>query len=284
MRRGAAASVSLGIILLAGLPACGTEPVRSEGSVAPAASSTTAAPGKPLVLLSVAGGDGGLRLQQEGTAAVRIRIVSVHGGAVTSGPGYDGGRAIKFPTFHRHARSYPRAVVAVSNGSSASRDPMDPGTKDLTWGADVELDETSWAARGVDNGDNVVQRGLSGETALFKAEVDHRHAACSVTGTAGTLSVRASEALRPRHWYQVRCERSGGRLGVFVTDLSGGGGQYARETVGAIGDISFPDPTAPLAIGGKIGQDGRIVTSATDQFNGSLDRPFLVVGRVEMPL
>lgn len=280
-RRSALMTLASALVVPLAAAGCSSTPIRPVAeTVTPEPVSDV--PAHPLVLLKVASGSGEPR--QEGSAQVSVGIDTYRGGRVTTSPGRGGGAALDFPAFEETARLYPRAVVTVHNDTPL--DQLNPGSQDLMWGADVKLDERSWSAVGVDNGDNIVQRGLSDEPALFKAEADHRHAACTVIGNDGTLIVRAPETLQPGRWYQVKCERSGDRLGVFVTEYlaDGGSRQYSHEAAGPVGDIDFPDPQTPLTVGGKVGSDGRILKSATDQFNGSIDNPFLVLGRVDVRL
>jgi len=227
-----------------------------------------------VVSLGVAGTDGRPRITQTGVADVQVEVSSSDGGALRTGRGPQGGAAIRFPAYTR-AESYPRAVVRVQ-GSGAD---LTPGELPFSWGADVRLDRTS-AGTPVDNGDNVVQRGLSSDDALFKAEVDRDRAACTARGDEGTVIVRSRRALDPGRWYRVLCVRDGDRLSVQVTDLTGGrtGRPWTSTASGPIGLIGFADPAIPLSVGGKLSHDGTVISSATDQFNGELTRPVVRFG------
>ncbi len=229
-------------------------------------------PDDPAVLLGLSGkGD---EIVQQGTAKVRIGIVDIKRGTVRVVPGRDRRPALDFPAYTTDDADYPRAVVAVSN--AGREDQLNPGTKDFMWGADLRLDDKSYGTGGVDNGDNLVQRGTSGQSTLFKAELDKDRAACTVRGDQGELIVRASERVRPGWWYRVRCERRAAELAVFVTeyDPNGDSHSYASRVSGVVGDVSWTDPTIPLTVGGKIGEDGDLIASATDQFNGLVMYPY----------
>jgi len=256
-----------------GAAACSSGPVLPEGSDAAVAAYTEddGPPADPVVLLET--DESGVVRQAGSAAAVEVRVVRLKKGAIGAAPVGDRW-AIDYPRFRKDDARYPRAVLRVT--STGPQDELDPAGRDLVWGADIRIDRAS-AGNDVDNGDNIVQRGLSGDPAFFKAELDNDRAACTVTGRGGTLVVRASEYVRPGRWYRVRCSLAGNQLAVFVTELGddGPGRSYASRAEGRVGTIAFRDPTTPLAVGGKIGHDGRIVRSATDQFNGLVLDPYL---------
>lgn len=214
------------------------------------------------------------RVTQLGVAKVRIGEAELDNGSFDIVDGRDDEPALDFPEFSADDDDYPRAVVTVSNAGDA--DQLSPGTRNFMWGADFRLDKLSQGL-GVDNGDNVVQRGLSSDPAYFKAEVDKDRAACTVYGTEGRLIIRASEQLTTGRWYRIRCERTADELAVYVTefDPDGGSRQYASRIKGSVGDVTAVAPTTPLTIGGKVGRDGGLLASATDQFNGLVMNPLL---------
>src|SRR5690606_25565528 len=96
-----------------------------------------------------------------------------------------------------------------------------PDDRDFSWGASFRLDAVS-TGNPVDNGDNLIQRGLSSQPAMFKAELDLRRPGCTLKGTEGELIVRAATKVEPGIWYAVRCERQGDRLTVRVWEYRGG--------------------------------------------------------------
>jgi hypothetical protein len=172
---------------------------------------------------------------------------------------------------------YPRAVLVVRN--SSTQDDLSPGDEDFWWGADFQLDAVSTAHTGPDNGDNLLQRGLWGESAEYKAEADLRRASCAVHGTAGTLLVRARMNAQAGEWYRMRCYRGAAGLTVTVRELGddGWGPTISAHVSGPVGAVSFP-ASMPVSIGGKVAADGQLIRSATDQFNGWIANPVIAIG------
>lgn len=263
-------------VLAATAAGCASGPVLPEGSDAAVAASTTDSglPVDPAVHLET---DDSGELTQLGSADVEIGVVTLDAGELGAQPMAPNRWAIDFPAFTSDADRYPRAVVVVSN--AGFDDQLDPAGRDFVWGADIHVDELS-SGNAVDNGDNVVQRGISSDETFFKAELDDDRAACTATGRSGTLIVRANEFVRPGRWYRLRCSLAGDQLAVFVTELDadGTGRSYASRVDGRVGTIAFTDATIPLTVGGKVGDDGRVMRSATDQFNGLVANPFLAFG------
>lgn len=202
-----------------------------------------------------------------------LAVPSLDGGTValdTTVP--TGPVALVLPGF-RDEDVVPRAVIRISNSDADDR--LEPAEQAFSFGADVRLDAESFGSD-VDNGDNVLQRGLSSDDALFKAELDDHRPACTVRGTNGEVKVRAEDAIAPDRWYRVLCHRTGDQVVLEVTDLEDGSRREHTES-GRIGSVSFPDPSIPLSIGGKLAHNGDLIRSATDQFNGSVARPVLTI-------
>lgn len=244
-----------------------------------ATATTSTPPGRtkqPTLLLEPsATGD---RFTQLGTAEVETSVVSLAGGRIRTAPGPFAGRAMMLPAFTAAAR-YPRAVIKVTNASR--HDQLSPGTAAFAWGADFRLDRRSESATDpVDNGDNLIQRGLFGEPAEYKAELDMRRGGCTATGTRGTVIVRTRELVRPRVWYRMRCLRRGNTLTVTVAQLDAGPGVcQSAHASGPIGAIRIAR-AIPVSIGGKLAPDGAVIRSATDQFNGEIANPVIdIFGR-----
>ena len=266
--------------VLAALTACSTDPVyvprpERDRPDRPDADAL-GLPADPLVLLEPGPRPG--EAAQRGSLAVEIGLVTLDGGRIEVATGRDGQPAFRFPPFVGDAAMpYPRAVFEVTTGGPA--DPMSPGRRDFAWGADFRLDEDSFGIP-ADNGDNVIQRGLSSHPTMFKAEVDGDRAACTVQGDEGLQIVRASELVRPGWWYRVRCRRTGDELAVLVTEYqpSGKVRTYASQVDGPIGDVTMQTPDTPLTVGGKVGMDGEILQDASDQFNGLVMNPVLAIG------
>ncbi|NPC97956.1 hypothetical protein [Nocardioides sp. zg-DK7169] len=229
------------------------------------------APADAVVLLGV---DGAGRPRQLGSAEVRVGALSLDGGRiVVRGTSPVGDRALRLPAFAPDPGPYPRAALTVA--PVGARDLLEPGTRPFTWGTDFRVDRSTGTSA-VDNGDNLVQRGLSNDAGFFKAELDQRRPGCTVTGSEDTLIVHASERVVPGRWYHLRCELSAGELAVHVTELTGedGARSFASHVSGFVGDVRF-EHGVPLAIGGKVGLDGRLLPHATDQFNGRIAAPYV---------
>jgi hypothetical protein len=147
------------------------------------------------------------------------------------------------------------------------------------WGADFQLDAVSTDPSGPDNGDNLIQRGLWGQSAEYKAEVDLRRASCAVHGTEGTLLVRAKMSADSGTWYRMRCIRGSDSLTVTVRELGadGWGPTSEAQVTGPVGAVDYP-ASMPISIGGKIAPNGALIKSATDQFNGWIANPVIQIG------
>ena len=283
MRSGARVALAVTMGSAAMVSACASDPIYIPSPVdTPSVDAEELGlPADPLVLLrpGAGAGAGAERIIQRGGLSVDIELVTLDGGTVDVVQGRDGQAGFRFPAFVRDpALPYPRAIIEVA--STGDGDPMSPGTRDFTWGADFRIDKDSFGSA-IDNGDNLVQRGLSSHPTMFKAEVDGDRAACTVIGDEGTQIIRASERVRPGWWYRLRCQRTGDELAVFVTEYepSGDVNTYASRVAGLIGDVTMPTPETPLTVGGKIGADGGILDNASDQFNGIVMNPVLAIGR-----
>jgi hypothetical protein len=270
--------LGVGLALVATLTACESSSDRSDrsdrGDRGDADATTSALPTDAALLLEPA--DDGDTVEQLGTADVTVTWSRIDDGRARPTPGPDGTRALDMPDFTTQA-AYPRAALVVRNATD--RDALSPGTQDVMWGADFQLDPVSTSHSGPDNGDNLLQRGLWGQSAEYKAEVDLRRASCAVHGTEGTLLVRAEMHAEPGTWYRMRCLRHSDELTVTVREhTSDGWGPETEATVtGPVGSLDFP-PSMPVAIGGKISPTGGLIRSATDQFNGSIANPVIRIG------
>lgn len=271
------AARGLGAAALAGaltLSACGSPVVVPDpaggADVTRAASAASAPPDSVVVLRVEAGG----RVRQHGSAEVAVSTLSVDGGRIAArGASPGAGAALRLPAFSPDPGPYPRAVLAVT--PEGPRDLLEPGTRPFTWGADFRVDRRTGTSA-VDNGDNLIQRGLSNDAGFFKAELDHRRPGCTVTGSEDTLVVHASERVLPGHWYHLRCELTPGDLAIHVTELpvEETPRSFASHVSGFVGDVRFDERT-PLTVGGKVGLDGKPLPNATDQFNGRVAAPYL---------
>ncbi|MQW74770.1 hypothetical protein GHK92_02690 [Nocardioides sp. dk4132] len=273
----AARGGGLGVAALAGvlaLPACGSPTVVPDpagDADAARGASGAAAPADAVVVLRI---DPDGRVRQHGSADVAVKTLSVDGGRVTPrGASPGAGPAMRLPAFSPDPGPYPRAVLAVT--PAGPRDLLEPGTRPFAWGADFRVDSDTGTSA-VDNGDNLVQRGLSNDPGFFKAELDQRRPGCTVTGSEDTLVVHASERVVAGRWYHLRCELTPGELAVYVTELPADDTprSFASHISGFVGDVRFEDRT-PLTVGGKVGLDGKPLPHATDQFNGRVAAPYL---------
>jgi hypothetical protein len=220
--------------------------------------------------------DGGTRFAQLGSADVTVSWSRIDAGRAEPISGPEGTHALDMPDFTTASR-YPRAALVVRNATDT--DHLSPGSHDFMWGADFQLDEVSTAHPGPDNGDNLLQRGLWGQAAEYKAEVDLRRASCAVHGAEGTLLVRARMNTEPGKWYRMRCFRAADSLTVSVSELGvdGWGPEVEARVNGPVGSVDYP-ASMPVSIGGKIAPNGKLIQSATDQFNGWIANPVIQIG------
>lgn len=184
------------------------------------------------------------------------------GDSVSTGQSWDGSRAIRFPSSSVAGDGESLAIVVAPDAAKLS-----PGDEPFSFGADVRLYPHSSGAS--DNGDNVMQRGLYGETSQFKLQVDNRRPSCVVRGVDGDLSVKATGPLEAG-WYRLACERSAMSVSLTVTPIEDGrlGVPDRVEEVGRVGSVL---PSGHLSIGAKTNPDGVSVPQNSDQFNGLID-------------
>ncbi|TIC81544.1 hypothetical protein E8D34_17840 [Nocardioides sp. GY 10113] len=264
---------ALGCALLTAT-ACGVQDEQEPpASTTPITPSPTAevADGPTTVRIEARGGEP----VQVGSADVDVTVATLAGGEVTAAKAPEGVGALRFPTYRGQGR-YPRAVVVVTN--AGPDDALNPGQRPFTWGTDFNV-ATDSAGRAEDNGDNLVQRGLYSEPTLYKAELDLGRPACVVQGDLGTVTVRSEVTVIPGLWYHMECRREGMEVTVTTWPLADPSDMSERTVVGATGDVTPADPRVPMSIGGKVSANGVIVASATDQMNGDLATPFLVIGK-----
>ncbi len=103
--------------------------------------------------------------------------------------------------------------------------------------------------------------------------MDHGKVSCRVAGTDGELVVALDRPVAAEQWHRVLCTRDGDQLELVVTTLGsdGPGEPLTAAASGPIGSVDLA-PGTPLSVGGKLGADGAIVTSSSDQLNGRVDR------------
>jgi hypothetical protein len=215
-----------------------------------------------------------------GTGDFDVRVSRMDDGSLAVVEGLDGQPAFAFPEY-RDSLSYPRAGIAISN--AGSEDQLNPGEQDFVFGADFRLDAKS-VGRDEDNGNNVIQRGLSSDPVMFKLDIDADHRpGCAIKTAEGRVQIYARQPVEDDLWHRVHCERQGDTLHVIVSEYlpTGQVTTSGRSTTGAAGDVTFADAETPVAVGAKMAKNGGLITSATDQFNGDIANPFLLIGRVD---
>lgn len=205
-----------------------------------------------------------------GAVALTVRTVTHNGGSVASSSGRSG-NAVRFPAFR--SSNPPLAALAVTDRDGA--DDLAPGTARFRFGADFTLDATSQGSK-VDNGNNLVQRGLWGHPMQYKLEVDGKRPVCRVKGASGAVQVRSSVTVTPDTWYRAVCERNGSKVTLSVTRL-GNGASWTSSATGATGSLRPSSASVPLSVGGKLDASGRLMTGSADQFNGKVDNAFVNV-------
>jgi len=212
---------------------------------------------------------GALTLRNAGPEPFTVRVATLAGGTLRSVRDPDGGRALRFPTYRERD---PRGAVMTATSSSVT-DPLAPGTSVVSFGADFTLNARSEGG-GPDDGNNLIQRGLSDDPAQYKIQIEGRRVSCRVAGDAGEVLVEAKRPIVPKTWYHVSCTREGNQvklqLGAFGASLE------PTLKVGATGAV-YVSAETPLVIGGKATAAGMPVSSDSDQFNGVVDNVFLEI-------
>ena len=216
-----------------------------------------------------------------GTALTKQRVVSTNSGTAVSVASFAGsGDAGDYPTYSG-AENGPRAVVSMVN--TTETDALTPLSKEFFFGADINTDAVSTGTI-YDNGNNIFQRGLYGDRAQYKLQVDHGYAMCRVKGDTDTIALTSKLLMPSGEWFRVRCYRSvqstGDQLWLDVAPIYRDGtlGTVVRSKSGIkwIGRLTFPINT-PVSIGGKLISATQI-HSQSDQFNGLIDNPVLDIG------
>ena len=212
-----------------------------------------------------------LRLRNAGSEPFQVHVATLAGGTLLSVPDPDGGRALRFPPYRTRE---PRGAVVVTASTSSVTDPLAPGTSAFTFGGDFTLDARSEGG-GSDDGNNLIQRGLSDDPAQYKIQIEARRVSCVVAGEAGQVVVKAKRLIVPGTWYHVSCTRDGDQVILQLGAV--GASQEPSIEVGATGAVYVTAET-PLVIGGKATASGVVIVSDSDQFNGLVDNVFLEIG------
>lgn len=209
-----------------------------------------------------------------GTAVVVAQMVTRDGGQGFAAEGHSG-TALRLPAYSS-STAESRAVLRLNNATSV--DGLSPGTANFAFGATAKLDAASQGTK-VDNGNNLLQRGLQADAAQYKLDLDGRYPGCTVKGSLGKVSVRIREAVSPDDWYSLLCARSESTITLTVDHHYDDGTTVRRvkSATGLIGDVTMANSTMPLSVGGKLKANGVISVASTDQFNGLIDDVFLRV-------
>ena len=205
-----------------------------------------------------------------GGTALSVRLLTHNGGTASTTSSHNRGTALRLPAFK--AGSPPLAVLVVNDTTGG--DDLSPGTAKFRFGASFALDQKSTGSS-ADNGDNLVQRGLFGARAQYKIQIDNKRPSCRVKGSAGAVHVTADRSVTPGEWYRALCSRDGSTVTLQVRRLSDGA-KWTYRASGATGSVAPPSST-PLSVGGKVTEGGRLMTGASDQFNGRVDDVFVNV-------
>ena len=211
------------------------------------------------------------RVTNSGDADLSISVVTADGGRLRWLNQH--GQAIRTPEY-RATDSEPRALLSVRN-AGGDADALSPGDASFSFGADFALDAVSDGSS-VDNGDNLIQRGLATDEVQYKLELDNRRPSCRILGSTGDVRVVSPVQVRAGAWYRVRCLRHPASVTLTVTDLATGKETVTTEA-GETGLLDASSRSIPLSVGGKLNSDGSLVQSATDQFNGAIDQVMLSV-------
>lgn len=192
--------------------------------------------------------------------------------AVTEPTGASG---VQFPS-HADAVAGDLAAIRLSSPDGA----LDVGARDFTIGADVRLSADA-VRSDRDDGDNVFQRGLFGSTGQFKVQLDNGRPSCRVKGHLGSVIVKSPKPVESERWYRLVCERREDAVTMFVAPITSGQSLEPKSWTiyrgfGRTGALRFSESSPFASIGAKINRRGGIVRKAPDQFNGSIDRVFLI--------
>jgi hypothetical protein len=229
--------------------------------------------GERLLLLRFA--PGADRLANSGAAPLDVDEVTAGAGTARHEAGPHGG-AIRLPAYESDPRDF--AVVRVR--SHGGQDWLRPGDTDFAFGALFSVDRES-SGSPVDDGDNLLQRGLYQGPSIYKLQLDRHHLSCLVRGMRGELLVKAPDVVTPGQWYRARCLRRGDAVSLLYARVTDEGPEPWTVVTGRgpIGSVIMPRDT-PLSIGGKLDVDGSLASSSTDQFNGAIDGAFFrLIGR-----
>jgi hypothetical protein len=213
--------------------------------------------------------NGSPNLKSSGSAAVTTGIASAGDGVVAAVRRKGAGRAARFEPFDPGTPARLAVVVVRPNGN----DRLSPGNGAFAFGAAFKLDAKSQGSD-VDDGNNLLQRGLYGDAAQYKIQIDGNRLSCRVKGSAGAVLVNASSKLAPGRWHRARCARNNNVVKLVLHERTKQGvKKRVWKRSGSIGSVAFSAGT-PMSVGGKVNNSGEVLSSASDQFNGRVDNVF----------
>ena len=207
----------------------------------------------------------GQPIRNSGTALADVALVQVNNPDSHFELSQSGGLALELPDYSGVSEGSYAAVRVTPLGG----DWLSPGRSNFRFGADVRLNQIS-IGTSIDNGNNVMQRGLWTDTMQFKLEVDDGKASCVIRGDEGRVRATSTTSLKSGTWYRLRCYRAGSQVHLTVWQLGSEDSATVTRAEGPIGSLNA-SASAPLSVGAKMSTYGRIVPSSTDQFNGYLD-------------
>jgi hypothetical protein len=227
--------------------------------------------GAPLVQINYDSLADGSPPANSGSLDATVKVSTAGGGAIQAGPDSDGAASGDYPAWDGTSPFQRAAVTVLSNEAG---DPLSPGTRDFEFGASFSLDSKS-AGGGQDNGDNLIQRGLYGDKAQYKIQVDSGHVSCRVKGSGGASMVRSSIAVTRNAWYSTSCARDGDRLVLKVQRPDGT--TETKSVVLKAGSVTMKSSSIRLSVGAKVGAGGSVIAGGADQFNGLIDDAYVTI-------
>lgn len=208
--------------------------------------------------------------------------------------GRNGGAALRLPepVGSTSTEAHSSAVILVEALSAAPPHPINPAAQPFSIGASFRLHAKTGGSQtegaqekgggvtdAADNGDNLVQLGDFDDPSQYKIQLDRGRPSCRVAGDAGDVFVEADVEVEADRWYDVTCRRDADGLELWLREYRDDGTTLDRtwRAEGRTGKLGGLPPTQPLALGGKLTPDGRLVRSNTDQFNGVIDDVFVTI-------
>ncbi|MGB3762430.1 MAG: LamG domain-containing protein, partial [Ornithinimicrobium sp.] len=169
-----------------------------------------------------------------------------------------------------------RAILRVRNASEV--DVLAPDEEGFEFGAEFRHDEAT-TGDPTDNGDNLIQRGLFGDGAQYKIDIDKRTPSCRIEGAGGVVQVKSSLRVDADVWYAVQCSRQGDEVRLVVLRYDDGRFRELADDSGqgTTGSITWEDVKQPMSVGGKLTVRGEVVEKASDQFNGAVANPYFTI-------